>query len=329
MRTRASRAATADHATVVTSQKVRDGRFDEYQRWQDRTNDAAREFDGFMGAEVYPPGAGDPHEWVAVFRFSGIDELTVWLDSARRRQLLDEASGLFEGPPTMEVLRGGSPAEESPEVVTAVISHEVRPGKEQAFLQWQEKALKAQEKAPGYMGSELFKPVKNVQKHWVVVFRFDSRQHLDDWLGSDTRKALLEEGRSYFVSYDVRTVGSAFSGWFRFDSGAGAQVPPNWKQAMSVLLALYPTVMVLTLTVGEQLNSVKFPLYLALFLSNILSVSALTWILMPLVNRALAFWMAPGRIRTRRMQVLGSVVVVLCYLVSLVAFGLITHHLIH
>ncbi|MFI1436602.1 antibiotic biosynthesis monooxygenase [Streptomyces lydicus] len=328
MSARASRDPTADHATVVTSQKVREGRAEEYQRWQDRTNAAASEFDGFMAADVYPPGAGDPNEWVAVFRFSGVDKLTAWLDSGRRRELLDEAQGLFEGPPTLEVLRGGGPADEAAEAVTAVISHEVRPGREQQFLQWQTKALKAQEKMPGYMGSELFKPVADVQKHWVVVFRFDSRQHLDDWLESDTRRTLLQEGDAYFSSYDVRTVGSAFSGWFRFDGGPGGGVPPNWKQAMSVLLALYPTVMVLTLTVGHELDALKVPAYLGLFLSNVLSVSALTWLLMPLVNKALAFWLVPAPGRGRRVHVVGAVMVLLGYLLCLAVFGLITHTLL-
>lgn len=173
MSARASRGSAADNATVVTSQKVREGRTDEYQRWQDKTNQAAREFEGFVGAEVYP-GAGEENEWVAVFRFSGMEQLTVWLDSNRRQALLDEARELFEGLPTQEVLHGGSPAQPAPDVVTAVISHEVKPGSEQQFLAWQEKTLKAQEKAPGFMGSEMFKPVEGVQEHWVVVFRFDS-----------------------------------------------------------------------------------------------------------------------------------------------------------
>jgi uncharacterized protein len=320
---RASRDSTADSATVVTSQKVRAGHVDEYQRWQAETNEAAREFMGFEGAEVYPPGAGSENEWVAVFRFSGIEYLTAWLESDRRRELLAEGQRLFEGTPTQEVLRGGAPAEQAPETVTAVISHVVEPGREEGFLRWQQKVLKAQEKSPGFMGSELFKPVEGVQERWVVVFRFDSRQHLEDWLASDTRSRLLEEGRDYFTSYDVRKVGSAFSGWFRFGAGAEDAAPPNWKQAMSVILALYPTVMVLNLTVGFELDSLGVPGYIGLFIGNVLSVSALTWLLMPLVNRTFAFWLLPDRARGLRVHVTGSLVMMLCYLLFIVIFGLI------
>ncbi|PBC81096.1 MULTISPECIES: antibiotic biosynthesis monooxygenase [unclassified Streptomyces] len=325
MSSRASRDSAADIATVVTSQKVREGRTEEYRRWQDRANQAAREFEGFVDAEVYPPGAGEENEWVAVFRFSGMDCLTAWLESGRRRELLDEASGLFQGPPAQEVLRGGSPARPATDVVTAVISHEVKSGQEQQFLRWQEKTLMAQEKAPGFMGSELFKPVEGVQDHWVVVFRFDSRAHLDDWLHSEVRTKLLAEGSKYFTSYDVRKVGSAFSGWFQFDRRGGA--PPDWKQAMSVVLALYPTVMVLNLTVGVGLEKLTIREYIGLFLSNVLSVSALTWLLMPLVNRAFAFWLVPSRAVGRKEQVLGVALMLLGYLVSIGVFGLITQQI--
>ncbi|MFE1174866.1 antibiotic biosynthesis monooxygenase [Streptomyces sp. NPDC058773] len=324
MSARASRDSMALNATVVTSQKVREGRADEYQHWQERMNRAAREFEGFVGAEVFPPGAGEANEWVAVFRFSAMDYLTAWLDSAVRQELLDAARDLFDGPVTQEVLQGGSPAQQAPEVVTAVISHEVKPGCEEGFLNWQQKTLKEQEKAPGFMGSELFEPVAGVQSNWVVVFRFASREYLDDWLGSDVRKKLLEEGSNYFTSYDVRKVGSSFSGWFQFDHGEERTAPPNWKQAMAVLLALYPTVMVLNLTVGYGLEKIEIREYIGLFLSNVLSVSALTWLLMPTVNRLLAFWLVPARARTRRVQILGTAVVVFCYAVFIGVFGLIT-----
>ncbi|MEU8828758.1 antibiotic biosynthesis monooxygenase [Streptomyces sp. NPDC048636] len=323
MDSRATHGSSGAGATVVTSQKVRPGRDEDYKRWQDKTNRTARGFDGFEGTELYPPGPGQENEWVVVFRFSRVDQLTTWLRSSARQELLDEGRPLFEAPPTQEVLSGGTPAEE-PEGITAVISHEIRPGCEEPFLRWQEKTLKAQEKYPGFMGSELFRPVPGIQEHWVVVFRFDSREHLDHWLESDTRKKLLNEGGRYFTHYDVRKIGSPFSGWFRFGEGADQGIPPNWKQAMSVVLALYPTVMVLNLTVGVGLDDAGVPGYAALFIGNTLSVSILTWVLMPLVNRALAFWLLPGRAHTLRVHVAGAALVALCYGLLVLIFGLTT-----
>ncbi|MFJ9901790.1 antibiotic biosynthesis monooxygenase [Streptomyces sp. NPDC101152] len=311
-------------ATVVTSQKVREGLEDDYQHWQERTNRAVRAFDGFEGTEMYPPGVGDERAWVVVFRFSRIDRLATWLESSERRELLAEARPLFDETPTQEVLVGGAPPPGEKEAVTAVVSHHVRPGREGDFARWQDKVIKAQGRFPGFMGTESFKPVEGVQDNWVVVFRFDTREHLDAWLASDTRATLLEEGQHYFSGYDVHKVASAFSGWFRFGEGVDDAVPPNWKQAMSVVLALYPTVMVLNLTVGHQMDGLGVPGYVGLFIGNVLSVSILTWFLMPLVNRALAFWLVPRRARTARVHVTGAVLVMLGWALCILVFGLTT-----
>ncbi|MFE7772507.1 antibiotic biosynthesis monooxygenase [Streptomyces sp. NPDC057445] len=305
----------------MTSQKVRVGRDDDYKRWQEKTDQVVRGFEGFQGTELYPPASGEENEWVVVFRFSGVEQLTAWLHSNERQQLLDEGRSLFDGTPTQEVLTGGTPTHD---VVTAVISHDVLPGRERDFMRWQDKITKEQEKHPGFMGSEMFKPVEGVQDRWVVAFRFDSHEHLDGWLDSEARERLLEEGRDYFRSYDVRKIGSAFGGWFRFGEGADEGIPPNWKQAMSVILALYPTVMILNLTVGDWFTGMGMPGYVALFFGNVLSVCILTWLLMPLVNRVLAWWLLPSRAQSVRVHMAGAAIVAACYLVLLVIFGLTT-----
>ncbi|MCW2918757.1 MAG: putative rane protein [Actinomycetia bacterium] len=321
MESRASPELSGNVATVVIHTKVRDGREDDYRRWQEKVNDIARGFDGFEDTEMHPPVPGEENVWVIVYRFSNIDQLTAWLNSRSRQELLDEGRSLFDGPAKQEVLAGEAPARD---VVTAVIPHEVRPGREQDFVGWQNKVRKAQEKFPGFMGFELFRPVSNIQEKWVAVVRFDTREHLDEWLESDARRRLVKEGRDYFSSYDVRKVSSAFSGWFRFGNETEEGTPPNWKQAMTVVLALYPTVMILNLTVGKIFGAAKIPGYIALFISNLLSVSILTWLLMPLVNRALSFWLLPSRADSITAQVTGTVVVVLCFLLFIAIFGVIT-----
>jgi antibiotic biosynthesis monooxygenase (ABM) superfamily enzyme len=308
----------------VTTLKVRPGRDDDYRRWQEAVNDAAGRFAGFEGAELSPARTGEPGEWVVVFRFSHVDQLAAWLNSAARHALLTKGGSLFEAPPTEEVLAGGSDAQHAQDVVTAVVSHRVKPGCEQDFMRWQEKALGAQEKSPGFMGSELFRPVPGIQDNWVVAFRFDTRTHLDEWLDSDARRKLLREGEAYVDSYDVQKIRSAFSGWFRFDEGTGPGVPPNWKQAMSVLVGLYPTVMVLNLTAGRWLENAKVPGYLALFISNVLSVGILTWVTMPLLNRALNFWLMPNPARRTLIGIAGAALVAACCAFFILIFALTT-----
>ncbi|MFB9247865.1 antibiotic biosynthesis monooxygenase [Sphaerisporangium melleum] len=310
---------------MFLSQKVRKGREADYRRWQDEMTELARGFHGFEGKEVYPPGQGADGEWVVVFRFARIDQLTAWLNSPQHERMLARGRSLLEGPEVKEVLAGEPPVQPA---VTVVISHHLAPGQEPAFVRWQQKVRKVQERYPGFLGFELFRPVPGVQEDWVSVFRFDTREHLDTWLTSEARKKLLDEGRAAFASYDVRQVGSAFGGWFRLGGdAAGHALPPNWKQAMAVLLGLYPIMMVLSLTTDRALGAAGVPGYLHLFIGGALSVCVLTWLVMPLVNRALRRWLTPGRETSARTHLLGALAVALGYAVMLAFFGWATGRL--
>ncbi len=286
-------------ATVVITQHVTAGREDDYQPWQQRAIEAARGFDGFENAEMCPPEAGG--ERVVVYRFTTVDQLTAWMQSDVRRRLLDEGEALFDAPPTTEVLVGEPPARD---VVTAVVSHDVLPGKEQAFARWQDRMSQAQERFPGYLGSELFPPVPGVQEHWVALLRYDTAAHLTGWLDSDARARLLRDGGRFLRRpFDLHTVRSPFSGWFGF-GGAPAAVP-SWKQAMAVLLALFPTVTLLYYGAGPLFRALHITGSFAIFVSNVLSSVILTWVLMPLGQPgpgvlAGAARSAPGPHRHRR-----------------------------
>ncbi|MFI9836120.1 hypothetical protein ACIHFD_03735 [Nonomuraea sp. NPDC051941] len=55
-----------------------------------------------------------------------------------------------------------------------------------------------------------------------------------------------------------------------------------------------------------------------------LSVAILTWVLMPLVNRAFAAWRRPGVPRSFLAGAAGALVIVLCYALSVAVFAAIT-----
>lgn len=319
MATRSGHAASeADgSATVVVSQRVRPGREDDYAAWQEKMDEAARRFPGFKGTEAVPPVAGVQDEWVVVFRFDTTPHLLAWSDSPERAGLLAEGKPLFAGPTAQQVLAG----EHVAKPVTAVISHRVSPDKEAEFLEYQNRLEEAERAFPGYQGSEVFRPVPGVQEDWTALFRFDSKEHLDAWMRSEERRRLLGDA-TCFEDYEVRTVGNTFGSWFPLSEGSQAPPAPSWKQAMTVLLALYPTVMILGFTLGAGLQDAHVPFWLAMFVSNMASVAALTWLLMPGVTRALRFWLQPAG-ASRRRQALGVAAVLAGYAVSLLVFALI------
>jgi antibiotic biosynthesis monooxygenase (ABM) superfamily enzyme len=87
---------------------------------------------------------------------------------------------------------------------------------------------------------------------------------------------------------------------------------------MIVLLALYPTVMVLALFLSPWLTGL--PLAGSMFISNVASVTLTTWPLMPLANRLFGFWLIPSPSRSGLVEALGTGAVILGYAVSLIIF---------
>ena len=87
---------------------------------------------------------------------------------------------------------------------------------------------------------------------------------------------------------------------------------------MLVLLVLYPVVFVTATWIQDPLLMGNgLPFWLALFMANIISVVALGWLLVPAVDRLLGWWLYPRGRGRHLMTVVGTVVVIALYGVSL------------
>lgn len=312
----AAEAAVAAPATVVVSQRVRPGRVEEFRHWQDEMNRVVASFGGFLGTEILPPT--DPGcEWTALYRFRSKAQLKRWLSSPDRAEMLDRGEALFEGPASQQVLIGAQN-----EAVTVVVSHPVAAERVDGFLAWQQRLIDTERTFPGFAGSELFPPVAGVQNNWTITFSFDTEEHLNGWLESSQRKELLEEGKE-FDQFELHRISNPFGSWFSHIRRRDGEGSAEWKTALSVLVGLYPTVVLLTLGISEIWPHGK--LWETLLLGNALSVTLLTWVVMPLVTRALAFWLEPdSKQASWRLDVMGAGVSVAFLTFAAVVFWLVT-----
>ena len=94
---------------------------------------------------------------------------------------------------------------------------------------------------------------------------------------------------------------------------------PNWKSAMLLLLVLYPTVMTLSRFLGPVLDRIGAP-WLALWLSQVVSVSLMQWWLMPWVSRPFRRWLDPVDGAGWRSNLAGAAVIVVLYAATLLLF---------
>jgi antibiotic biosynthesis monooxygenase (ABM) superfamily enzyme len=103
--------------------------------------------------------------------------------------------------------------------------------------------------------------------------------------------------------------------------GGRTLMTPNWKSAMLVLLVLYPTVMLLSRFFIPVLDHAGAGPWLALWVSQIASVSALQWFLMPRVTRPFRTWLDPVDGAGLRITALGAAVVIVGYGLTLTLFA--------
>jgi uncharacterized protein len=185
-----------------------------------------------------------------------------------------------------------SPGPDGPrQPITVTVARRVAPGREQDFEEWAERLTAAASRYPGFLGAGLLRP-GHVGEPWHVVYRFDTAEHLADWESAPQRVRLLAEGEHLVENTSVRRV-SGLETWFELP-GRTAPAPPQWKMFLASLTGIYALQLLFNLAIGSSIAHWPLPLRVAA-LASIVS-ALMTWVVMPRLARALAFWLyAPRR----------------------------------
>ncbi len=271
-------------ATIVVGQAIRPGHEDDFVRWQHKLTDAASRFPGYLGSELNPPTDKQP-DWTAVYRFDSVANARHWLDSRVRQGLLEDAATYFAGPGTRQILADGHEAGDA--LVSVVVTHPVPNDKVEDFLNWQSAVAESMRRFPGFRGTEVFRPIEGVQEEWNICLKFDTPEHLDNWLVSDDRRRLIQSAP--FGDFTLRSIDHSFGNWFTLGDQA-APPPSSVKTSLAVWLGLYPTIMILTLLT----KPFHVPLWANRLVGNLLSSFVMSYFTMPRYsNPILRWWLYP------------------------------------
>jgi len=172
---------------------------------------------------------------------------------------------------------------------TEVVVTQIKPGSEIAYRAFADRFIRAQAAFPGYLGSFIQPPLTE-GAGWTTTIRFDTGAHLDDWMNSPQRAALVQESEPLVLGFQTQRIDASFPGWVPADPATG-KAPSKWKTAALVLLTLFPVVMLELRFLNPLLRSLHPAL--ATFIGNGLSVALTTWPLMPLAIRAFRPWLFP------------------------------------
>ena len=282
----------------------------EFSAWHARMTTVPAGVPGFIGAEVGAPATPTHSEWNIVQRFRSPAELQAWCSSQQHKSLLEEAKALLEhrdgdGLRVEEIAQ--TPGEG---VVTEVVTTYVKPGKDREYREWACRIHSAEAEFPGYCGGRLQPPLSDSQRYWMTLVRFASPDQLDAWLTSDTRRDLLRDHSALVQSWEHHRLPSSFAGWFASDPDSG-QSPPSWKQSLLVLLMLFPVVSLEVRFIYPLLGGMNRAG--VTFIGNLISVSLLGFLLMPMTIAGMNWWLSPRKDRAGLINVAGVGLLIALY----------------
>lgn len=174
---------------------------------------------------------------------------------------------------------------------SAAIVQKVPPTATDWFVKWQRGVSATAEPFDGYQGTDLYPPTGGKGNEWVSVIHFEDNASLEKWIDSPERAEWVERLHAMVGEFELTTMKGGFSDWFAEFAKSGAAVPP-WKMALTVLFALYPTVMLLSIFVVPYTSVLG--LAFSMLIGNAISVAVLQWILVPALERPLGSWLKAG-----------------------------------
>jgi uncharacterized protein len=176
------------------------------------------------------------------------------------------------------------------DVVTSVIQHQVKPGTEAQYEAWLREITPTAQRFPGHQGANIIRPPEGTGLY-TIVLHFDTLEHAQAWLASDTRRVLLAQVEPLFVHGDQVEIKTGLEFWFTPPSAQKHAKP--YKQFLLTLSAIFP----LTILVPWVLR----PLFQAVpalglpgisnLLISALIVGLMTYMIMPYYTRLVAGWL--------------------------------------
>ncbi len=196
---------------------------------------------------------------------------------------------------------------------SVVIEYIVPQGKGWDFRRWYIRLIRTAKRSEGFIRDDRHRPLRcedGVLK-WYTVIHFDQPEHLDQWLSSDQRESVLQAGKGIFAAYKFKSFTTGLEGWFSPQLGEelGSLGPPAWKQILSVVIGLYPIIMVQEYVFGHLGIFESWSPASAMLANNLVTTCLLTLVGMPLIIRLLGFWLKPAyQSASIKAEVIGTIV---------------------
>ncbi|APW62412.1 antibiotic biosynthesis monooxygenase [Paludisphaera borealis] len=303
-------------AVMIATARIRPGAEDAFAAWKGRYDAVVAAFPGFNSSDVLPPGEHDD-TWTILLNFDSKEHVTAWQQSGERAAILAELTPLTIGGGLGEVMQTESLDAERPgTTVTQVIFSQIKPGMEDGYREWAARMQQAQARYPGYQGTYLQPPAPG-GFHWITMLRFQTAEQLNAWMAAPERSAMLKEAEAFVEGEELLRLATSFPGWVRINPETG-KGPPDWMTALLVLLGLYPVVALELLYLNPLLAGLVPAL--GVFIGNVLSVAATSFLTMPFLVRNFDWWLFTDLKRSDRATAIGLAILAALFAVEILFF---------
>jgi uncharacterized protein len=176
--------------------------------------------------------------------------------------------------------------------ITVSITRRVPPERAKEAQAWLRSGQDLAQAWPGYLGSGWVRSGPD-RREWHMLYRFEDAGSLAAWEASSERAWWLASavGIAEHARTERRT---GIEGWFDDPrdvsiAAAAPPAPPRWKQMVSIFVAFYPLSLVVQLALGPVLAPLD--LWLRVLATVVVATPVMTYLLLPLVTRALRPWL--------------------------------------
>jgi hypothetical protein len=176
--------------------------------------------------------------------------------------------------------------------VTAVITHRVRPGRETGYEEWIKGIAADSRNFVGYLGAHILRPELGVTSDYVIVLQYDTCEHLETWMQSETRKGWVERVKPLILEPESIRVLTGLEPWFQLPGQPSHAHPKLYKQAILVWIGVLVTFLVVSPLVAVLLAS--WPGILMMLVKLTIMVGLLTYGVMPFLTRRFQGWLVRG-----------------------------------
>jgi len=175
------------------------------------------------------------------------------------------------------------------EPVHVAIVRTVKPGCEAAFERALHEFVQKSLSLPGQMGVQIIRPAPGSNsRQYGVIRRFADQEALTAFRASPEYLEWNELAVDLTEGDGRAEELCGLESWFTLP-GQPLRPLPQWKMAIATYLGVVPVIMFLSLTLGRLIQNWNFILNNIVF--NAFVVALLTWVVMPLITRALHGWL--------------------------------------